>query len=209
MSVIESLQLMLKARDTATYYHSQRVAQLACVIAEAMGFKAHSLQTLRRAALLHDLGKVAVPDAILLKQAPLNKAELEIVKTHPTAAAQILAPLAFLQEEIVIIEQHHEHVDGGGYPRGLCGAQLHPLTKVLAVADAYEAMTADRPYRKALPPTQAVKQLWRGRGSQFDAAVVDVCLELAQRKTTFGRTCEAELFKRTGEAACLVSETFP
>ncbi len=207
MSVIESLQLMLKARDAATYYHSQRVAQLACITAEAMGFKAHSLQILWRAALLHDLGKVAVPDAILLKKAPLNKAELDIVRDHPTVAAQILAPLAFLQEEIAIIEQHHEHVDGTGYPKGLDGAELHPLTKVLAVADAYEAMTADRPYRKALSHTQALRQLCTGRDSQFDACVVEAYLELGQRKTLSGRG-DAELFKRDRETDCLASETF-
>jgi len=172
VATINTLALILEAKDNRTNSHSQRVSRIAHLIARKMGYEGKPLEVLVRAAKLHDIGKIAIPDLVLLKETALSKNERKIIETHPEVAARVLAPLNFLKEEIMIIKQHHEHIDGSGYPKGLTGDKIHPLAKILAVADAYEAMTANRQYRKALSHTEAMERLLKGAGTQFDPDVV-------------------------------------
>ena len=165
VATINTLALVLEAKDGYTNQHSQRVAAIACLIAKTMGYEGKDLAILERAAKLHDIGKIAIPDSILLKPSALSKDERKLIQTHPDVAGRILSPLVFLQEEILIIRQHHEYVDGSGYPQGLTGEDIHPLAKILIVADAYEAMTANRPYRKALLHHKALERLHQGKGT--------------------------------------------
>ncbi|MCW3489109.1 HD domain-containing phosphohydrolase [Dethiobacter alkaliphilus] len=185
VSTVASLVLTLEARDSATKGHSQRVAKIASYIAETMGYGRKDINTLTRAALLHDLGKIAVPDGVLLKVSNLTEEERQIICRHPEVAKKMLAPLPFLQEEAEIIEQHHERTDGTGYPSGLNGEEIHPLAKILSVADAFEAMTANRPYRRALSYHEAQKRLVKGRDTQFDREVVDAFLKLVERRRNY------------------------
>ncbi|MDW7652259.1 MAG: HD domain-containing protein [Bacillota bacterium] len=187
VATVASLVLILEAKDSATKGHSQRVSEIACLIAETMGYSGKDLRVLARAALLHDVGKIAVPDEILLKSCHLNEQEKQIVNSHPSVAKRILSPLLFLEEEIKIIEQHHERMDGSGYPHGLTGEQVHPLAKILAVADAYEAMTSDRPYRRALSYYEAIKRLLCEKDAQFCSEVVDAFITLMERRMYYGR----------------------
>ena len=200
LSSVASLALALEAKDTATKGHSQRVAEIATLIGETMVCTAKSLRILARAAMLHDIGKIAIPDAILFKADRLSDEENELIRMHPQIAKRMLSPLLFLQEEIEIIEQHHEWVNGCGYPKKLTGAQIHPLAKILAVADAYEAMTANRPYRKALTSQEAMKQLLAGKGSQFDETVVNKFEEFIERRRYYygGRGIEDFIIGREG-----------
>lgn len=181
VATINTLALVLEAKDGYTNQHSQRVAAIACLIAKTMGYEGKDLAILERAAKLHDIGKIAIPDSILLKPSALSKDERKLIQTHPDVAGRILSPLVFLQEEILIIRQHHEYVDGSGYPQGLTGEDIHPLAKILIVADAYEAMTANRPYRKALSHHKALERLHQGKGTQFDPAVVDAFALLMEK----------------------------
>lgn len=182
LAAVSTLILVLEARDSATKGHSKRVARISTLLAEAMGINGQSLRIIARAAMLHDVGKISVPDVILFKRECLDDQEREIIRQHPSVAKKILAPLAFLKEEIIIIEQHHEWVNGQGYPHGLTDHEIHPLAKILAVADAYEAMTADRPYRKAMTPSTAIRCLEEAIGIQFDKVAVHSLQEMMKQK---------------------------
>jgi putative nucleotidyltransferase with HDIG domain len=187
VAAVSAVVLALEARDPATRGHSQRVARISCAIADTLGFGGRDLRVLARAALLHDVGKIAVPDRILLKRDKLSGEEREIICRHPEMAAKMLAPLTFLKEEIQIIRQHHERFDGSGYPLGLAGQDIHPLALVLTVADAYEAMTSDRPYRGAMSAGEALRRLAEGRNRQFDGRVVDALAEIMGKGFVFDK----------------------
>lgn len=194
ISTVSALVLTLEARDSATMGHSQRVAKIACHIGEIMNLSSKDMRVLARAAMLHDVGKIAVPDSILLKPEQLTEKDRERICAHPVIAVKILSPLLFLKEELIVIEQHHERIDGKGYPKGLSGDGIHPLAKILAVADAYEAMTVDRPYRKAVSHYEAIKQLLDGRGTQFDESVVKAFITLMERRRMYFDMREAGEF---------------
>lgn len=185
LAAVSTLILVLEARDSATKGHSQRVSRISTLLAEAMGYNKQSIRILARAAMLHDVGKISVPDAILFKKARLDDRERDVIRQHPSVGKKLLAPLVFLKEEITIIEQHHEWVNGKGYPHGLTEDEIHPLAKILTVADAYEAMTADRPYRKAMTSSKAIRCLEEATGTQFDKAVVDALQEMLQQERYF------------------------
>jgi putative nucleotidyltransferase with HDIG domain len=167
----ESLDL----RDTGTARHSQTVGELARATAHELGLPYERVERIRVAGVLHDLGKLAIPDAILHKPGRLDDAEWREMHRHPETGARILAH-AGLQDIAGWVHAHHERVDGRGYPRGLTGAQIPLEAKILAVADAYEAMIADRPYRAGLEPAIAQAELRDCAGTQFDPAVVDAFL---------------------------------
>jgi HD-GYP domain-containing protein (c-di-GMP phosphodiesterase class II) len=132
----------------------------------------------RRGALLHDIGKMGIPDAILFKPGPLTEEEWEMMRQHPTHAYDMLSPIAYLRPVLHIPYCHHEKWDGTGYPRGLKGGEIPLAARIFAVVDAYDAMTSDRPYRPAMSHEEAIAELRRCAGTQFDPEVVDVFLRV-------------------------------
>jgi len=175
IEVLERLAAAAEYRDDMTGKHTQRVGEIAAVLAKTLGVPAAELDLIRRAAPLHDVGKIGIPDMILLKPGPLTPEEFEVMKTHTTIGARILSgsqfPLLKLAEEIALT--HHERWDGTGYPQGLKGEAIPLAGRIVAVADTYDAMTSDRPYRKALPSKEALRVLRDGAGTQWDGSMVE------------------------------------
>ena len=155
-SVILSLAHSIEARHSCADGHSDRLAEHAVQLGESLGLSADDLQELRLGCLLHDIGKVAVPDKILLKPARLNSEETEIVRQHPVTGEKICAPLECLRSILPLIRHHHERIDGSGYPDRLYGEEIPLKARILQVADVYDALTSDRPYRKALSSEEAL-----------------------------------------------------
>lgn len=175
---IQALATMVEARDRYTAGHQVRVADLACVIAQQMGVAESRIPIIRIAALIHDVGKVCVPTEILNKPAPLSPIEFEIVKQHPKAAYDVLEKIEFPWPIASIVLQHHERVDGSGYPSGLRDDQIHLEAKIIGVADVVEAMSSHRPYRAAVGTEKGLEEILKGRGTRFDPAIVDACLHV-------------------------------
>lgn len=163
----------LEAKDPYTRHHSHAVSVYAELIGAELGLNGERLQRLRRGCELHDIGKIAIPDSILLKQGPLTKQEYEIMKQHPGWGARILGPLTFLKEVTEVVYQEHERWDGRGYPCGLKGEAICLEARIVSVADAWDAMTSLRPYRAPMPVSAAVAELKQGAGTQFDPMVVE------------------------------------
>jgi putative nucleotidyltransferase with HDIG domain len=170
---VEAMADVVDRRDPYTFQHSESVARHAVEIARKLKLPDHEVEVIRLAARVHDLGKIAVPDEVLHKQGRLTAEEFDLMKKHPETGAEILAKFPEYKRGRQLVLSHHERLDGLGYPHGLAGNAIALGARVLAVADAWDAMTSDRPYRKALEPEIALAELQRGRGSQWDAEVVD------------------------------------
>ena len=175
---IQALATMVEARDRYTAGHQVRVADLACIIARQMGVAESRIPIIRIAALIHDVGKVCVPTEILNKPAPLSPIEFEIVKQHPKAAYDVLSKIEFPWAIADIVLQHHERVDGSGYPSGLRGDQIHLEAQIIGVADVVEAMSSHRPYRAAVGTEQGLEEISKGKGTRFNPAIVDACIHV-------------------------------
>jgi len=160
-SVMLSLARSIEARHPLMNGHSERMVNYALQLGRSLDLRDEDLQELRIACLLHDIGKVAVPDEILLKPGSLNAAETRVVRQHPIVGVSICAPLKSLRRILPAIRHHHERMDGSGYPDGLCGHQIPLLARILQVADVYDALITDRPYRDALSPEDALETLNR------------------------------------------------
>ena len=150
-----------------------------------MGMDGEELEGLRLAALIHDVGKISVPAEILSKPGRLSANEFELIKVHAQAGHDVLQSIAFDQPVAEMVLQHHERLDGSGYPQGLSGEGILPAARVIAVADVYEAMTSHRPYRPGLPQAAAVVELREGAGSRYDAEVVEACLRVLDEGFVF------------------------
>ncbi len=171
---IGALAEAVDKRDPYTSKHSLRVKEIAVDIGREMRVNEKELEALEWGGLLHDVGKIGVPDAVLLKQDRLNKEERATMNSHPVLGAQIIQPVRRLSAELPIIRNHHEWYNGSGYPDRLIGDEIPKLARILHVADAFEAMTAQRPYRMVpLTPAQALAELRKFAGIQFDPSVVD------------------------------------
>ncbi|WP_298821075.1 PAS domain S-box protein [Chloroflexus sp.] len=177
-ATIEGWARALDLRDHETEGHSRRVTRLTVRIAERMGLSGEELVHIRRGALLHDIGKIGVPDAILNKPGPLNDEEWAIMRLHPTLAYELLQPITFLAPAIDIPWCHHEKWDGTGYPRGLRGEEIPLAARIFAVVDVYDALTSDRPYRPAWTSEQALAYIRDQAGRHFDPRVVAVFVEV-------------------------------
>lgn len=178
--VVAALSRAAESRDSYTAGHQLAVSQLATAIAVEMGLDAPVVSNVRMGSLLHDIGKLAVPIEILTRARRLTPAEHGVVETHPDAGAQFLDGV-YLGEPIAdIIRQHHERIDGSGYPAGLDGGQIRLESKIVAVADVVDAMCAHRPYRPAGSLDDAIELLRAGRGRSFDASVVDAAMDCAR-----------------------------
>lgn len=175
---LASLSNALEAKDDETSDHTQAVAELALEIGSRVGLGGPELRLLELGALLHDIGKIRVPDTILTKRGPLTEAEWEIVRTHTIVGERILEPIASLRQVLPIVRSSHERWDGGGYPDGLVGDAIPLAARIVSVCDAYTAMVESRPYRDALDPEQALRELRRNAGTQFDPACVQALLDV-------------------------------
>ncbi len=173
---IKGLALAIEAKDAYTHGHSESVTSLCDAAARAMGLDDGFRATLQQAGVLHDIGKIGISSAILNKPGSLSAEEYELIKGHPASGKRILEPISFLKEVVPIVYGHHERMDGSGYPRGLPGEEIPLGSRLMAVADAYDAMTSDRAYRAGLPHKAAVDELKRCAGTQFDRECVDAFL---------------------------------
>lgn len=177
-ATLEALAKALEYRDLETKGHSQRVTELTLKLARKLGMPEEELVHVRRGALLHDIGKLAIPDSILLKPGKLTEEEWAIMRKHPEYAYEMLSFIPYLRPALDIPYCHHERWDGKGYPRGLKGEEIPLAARIFAVVDAWDAMTSDRPYRKALSTEEALAEIEKGAGTQFDPKVVVAFLEL-------------------------------
>jgi len=168
----------LEARDEYTRGHSERVAMLTRHLALSAGLPAPVAELVVQAAKLHDLGKIGIPEAVLRKPGPLTEAEWELMRDHPLTGARILAPLEFFVEGTSIVRHHHERQDGSGYPAGLSGDSIPLGARIVAVADVYDALTSERPYRPGLSQEGAVRRLRREAGRTLDGDLVTLFADL-------------------------------
>jgi len=186
---------VLRSRDSYTAAHQQHVAVISVEIAKQLGFSHDRLKWLYIAALLHDVGKVSVPSEILSKPTKLNHFEMELVKMHAETGYQILKDIPFPMKIAEIIRQHHERLDGSGYPYGLKGDEILLEARILAVADVLDAITNHRPYRPALGLEVALDELKKNRGKLYDPQVVDACLKAIEKgKLVIGALEEKDYF---------------
>ena len=177
-STLEGWSRALDLRDRETEGHSQRVTASTLRLAEAVGIRPPELVHIRRGALLHDIGKLGIPDAILHKAGPLTDEEWKVMRRHPEYAPDMLQPIPFLRPAVDIPYSHHENWDGTGYPRGLKGEDIPTAARIFALADVWDALRVDRPYRQGLPDAEAREFIRSNRGVRFDPAIVDVFLSM-------------------------------
>jgi PAS domain S-box-containing protein/putative nucleotidyltransferase with HDIG domain len=180
VTTLEGWVKTLGLRDDETEDHAHRVASMTLRLAKAIGMTDHDLVHIRRGALLHDIGKMAVPDHILLKDGPLDDEEWDIMRRHPIDAFELLSPITYLRPALEIPYCHHEKWDGTGYPRGLRAEQIPISARLFAVADVWDALRSDRPYRKAWPYNKALEYIREQQGKHFDPSVVELFFSSAQ-----------------------------
>ncbi|HEX5364089.1 MAG TPA: HD domain-containing phosphohydrolase [Gallionella sp.] len=180
--IIDSFGLAVEYRDPYTAGHQRRVAELAGAIATEMGMQSDALEGLRLGALVHDLGKIRVPSEILNRPGKLGELEMGLIRTHSQTGTDILHGVNFSRPVAQMVMQHHERIDGSGYPKGLKGDEILLEARIIAVSDVVEAMVSHRPYRAALGVEKALEEIREGSGRLYDPEVVGVCLELFEQR---------------------------
>lgn len=186
INTILTLAKAVDARDSYTMGHSERVMRYAVKLGERLNLPYDTIKRIEESALLHDIGKIAIPDALLNKPGKLTEEEYNIIKSHPVKGYDILKPIIHFEEIRKIIRHHHERIDGYGYPDGLAGAEIPMESRILAVADAFDAMTSDRAYRKALTVDKALEELKRVKGSQLDEYIVEEFIDVVHENQLVG-----------------------
>jgi putative nucleotidyltransferase with HDIG domain len=200
-NLLDGMVAALDYRDTETQWHSRRVARYTARLARELGARdPHELRTIEMGALLHDIGKIGVRDAVLLKPGPLDGAEWDEMREHPRLGWSLLQRIEFLRDASLIVLQHQERWDGRGYPAGLAGEQIVLGARLFAVADTYDAITSDRPYRKAQPHAAAVQEMRRVAGTQLDPKGVEAFCRVPE--------CEWEAIRREVENRSAVERDF-
>lgn len=179
---LEGWSRVLELRDKETEGHTMRVAKLTMELADLLGLEGESLIHIHRGAILHDIGKMAIPDAILMKEGPLTEEEWVIMRRHPSFAYEMLSPIEYLHPALEIPYCHHEHWNGGGYPRGLRGEEIPLAARIFTVVDVWDALISNRPYRKAMSRAQALEEIKAGVGTHFDPVVAQAFIELIQKQ---------------------------
>jgi HD-GYP domain-containing protein (c-di-GMP phosphodiesterase class II) len=185
---VEALADTIDMRDPYTFEHSQRVARYARELAVSLGLSEDVVDTIEAAARVHDLGKIGVDTSILTKPEPLSRSEWEVMRKHPQIGASIVARFPFFRSGQELILHHHERYDGQGYPMGVGNSSIPIGAKIIAVADAFDAMTSDRPYRRALPLPVVLQELEKHKGTQWDPRVTDVLTRLIRQELDGQRT---------------------
>ncbi|HUP32941.1 MAG TPA: diguanylate cyclase [Gaiellaceae bacterium] len=178
LSTIEALANALEARDEYTSSHARWITDTALRVGEELGLDSETLKRLELGALFHDIGKIGIPNSVLLKPGPLTEEEQALIETHPGLGERIIAPIGQLQDVCGIVRSCHERWDGEGYPDQKAGEAIPLEARIIFACDAFHAMTTDRPYRRALPAEEALRRLQEAAGTQFDPTVVDVCLRV-------------------------------
>lgn len=178
LNTIQALSMTIDAKDPYTHGHSKRVSEISVLIGNQIGLDADQLELLKYAGDLHDIGKIGISELIIAKEGKLTVDEYEIVKTHPLVGETIIEPVPFLSQIKEVIRHHHERYDGYGYPDGLTGETIPQMSRIILIADSYDAMTSDRPYRKALTHDEAVIEIRKHGGTQFDPALVEAFLSV-------------------------------
>lgn len=178
LQTVMSLANSIEAMDAYTRGHCQRVMEISCEVARVLGLSEEEIEDLRYAAILHDIGKIGISPNILNKNGSLTEEEFGEIKKHPEIAYNILKDVSFLDKALYGILQHHERYDGRGYPNGLKGNEICIFGRIMCVADAFDAMTSDRPYRKGMKVEEAMKELEVCKGTQFDPDIVDMFVYL-------------------------------
>jgi putative two-component system response regulator len=179
---ILTIASIVETRDPYTAGHQQRVADLACAIAKEMGLPDDQIYGIRMGGVIHDLGKISIPAEILSKPGRITEIEFDLIKTHPRAGYDILKTNEFPWPIAQMVLQHHERMNGSGYPAGLSGEGILLESRILGVADVVEAMASHRPYRPALGTDKALKEISSNKGSLYDSEVVEACLKLFKEK---------------------------
>ncbi|MBK8782017.1 MAG: PAS domain S-box protein [Anaerolineales bacterium] len=179
---IEGWVRALDLRDRETEGHTQRVTELTLIVAATLGFSEEELSHIRRGALLHDMGKMAIPDDILQKPGPLSEAEWEKMRRHPIYAYEMLSPISYLHRALDIPYYHHERWDGSGYPHALKGEDIPLVARLFAIVDVWDALSADRPYRKKMPRSEVISYISENSGKLFDPALVKVFLSVIEKE---------------------------
>jgi diguanylate cyclase (GGDEF)-like protein len=172
----------IELKDHYTGEHVENTVRYATEIAKALSLPAEEIELVKQASMLHDLGKVGVSENILLKKSKLNKKEFDEIKRHPQIGADIIRPIQYLRDIIPFIFYHHERWDGHGYPSGIKGEEIPMGARIIALADVYQALTSDRPYRKAYSKKKAIQIIKEGSGTQFDPKIVDIFLKILEKK---------------------------
>jgi HD-GYP domain-containing protein (c-di-GMP phosphodiesterase class II) len=190
---LRGLVAAIEAKDAYTRGHSERVTNYATSLARSMRLPDTTVQRIELAALLHDLGKVGISRRILLKPGRLDEVEWQSVQQHPAIAAEIISSVDFLAETLPAIIHHHERWDGGGYGDGLSGQQIPMDARILAVADAYDAMTSSRPYRRSMTPEEAVAEILDGSAGQFDPTIAKAFIAMLREEGLLEQGTEAEV----------------
>jgi len=185
LQIVTALTSIIELKDHYTKRHSERVTKYAVAIAEAMGLASSQIENIKLACQLHDLGKISIPENILTKPDKLTMEEWEEIKLHPLRGIEIIKPIFFLNEILTLIEQHHERYNGEGYPYGKKGEDIVLGARIMAVADSFDAMTTERPYAKALTFEEAIEEIKRHSGSQFDPQITEVFIKLLKEKSDF------------------------
>ncbi len=178
--IVQAISVVVEMRDPYTAGHQQRVAQLSCAIARSMGLSEDDVYALHMASVIHDLGKITIPAEILSKPGQLSALEYELIKNHVQAGYDILRQVDFPWPLAVIVLQHHERMDGSGYPNGLNGDEILLPARILSVADVFETIASHRPYRPSLGLQRALDEIRDNRGTLYDREVADVCLDLIE-----------------------------
>lgn len=186
---IFSLVSALDLREKHTRCHSQRVREYAMVFARQLGIDGNLERTIGLGALLHDIGKIAVPDHILLKPGKLTEEEWEIMRTHSEAGYRLIMGISFLKDAASIVYSHHEHFDGSGYPRGISGDEIPIGARLFAIIDVYDALTSDRPYRAAMAHSEAIALMLKENGSHFDPVILKTFLAMDGREFEKIKAC--------------------
>lgn len=181
LRTIDALAYAVEAKDRYTKGHSLRVSKYAAIIGESMGLPKDEIEKLKIAGILHDIGKIGISDKILMKPGKLTKEEYDKIKQHPSISRKILEPIGLSKDIIDGIEKHHERYDGKGYPFGLNDDNIPLIAAILCVADSFDAMTSDRSYRKGMPFDEAVNELLKYKGTQFNPRVVDSVISIYMR----------------------------
>ena len=190
-TTLRALMAALDTKDAATEGHSERVSRLTVTVARAMGVPEERMLDIERGALLHDVGKIGVPDSVLRKPNTLNRREWEAMQKHPLLAGLMVSKVGFLEGAMPILLYHHERYDGSGYPFGLAQDRIPLEARIFAVVDAYDAMTSDRPYRKAVPPEEALQEIKANAGIQFDPQVAEAFEGVIHRLLMVGEGVQA------------------